>query len=90
MQAGLARAQVKHRPQGTRTDLLPVQSRKLTSGSTNSAYLLRRIARERPDADRRIGRALDVRLYRSFLQLMQETSSKISFHMRYTITMEVI
>ena len=48
MQAELARAQVEHRSQGTRTDLLLVQNTNLTHGSTNSAYLLRRLARDHP------------------------------------------
>lgn len=46
MRAELAKAQAKHRSQGTRTDLLRAYSTKLKHGSTQSAYLLRRLARD--------------------------------------------
>jgi hypothetical protein len=49
MRGELGRAQAEHRSQGTRTDLLPVQNRKLISGSTNAPYLLRRLARDYKD-----------------------------------------
>jgi hypothetical protein len=44
--AELARAQVEHRKQGTRTDLHHAIGMKLKQGSNNAAYLLRRIARD--------------------------------------------
>ncbi len=53
MRADLARAQAKHRKQGTRTDRLPYKIRKSSDkggdGGTGSAYLLRRLARDHPD-----------------------------------------
>jgi hypothetical protein len=45
MRVDLAKAQVKHRSQGTRTDLLVDNINKLKRGGTSSAYLLRRLAR---------------------------------------------
>jgi len=50
MEAELARAQKKYRSQGTRTDLLGANITKLAKGkgSTQSAYLLRRLARDFP------------------------------------------
>lgn len=54
MRAENAKAQVEYRPQGTRTDLLlPYDIRKLSTkgcdGGTSRDYLLRRLARKRPD-----------------------------------------
>jgi hypothetical protein len=46
MEAELARAQAKYRKQGTRTDRHHANSMKLKQGSTQSAYLLRRLARD--------------------------------------------
>jgi hypothetical protein len=50
MRAELARAQAEHRSQGTRTDLLPTNGRKLGSQGPNTRErLLRRIARKKPE-----------------------------------------
>ena len=53
MLAELARAQAKHRKQGTRTDQHPYDVRKLSEsgsdGGNSSAYLLRRLARDHPE-----------------------------------------
>ena len=55
MQSDLARAQVEHRGQGTRTDLLRDDITKLrgednkSGGGTSAAYLLRRLARDHAD-----------------------------------------
>ena len=54
MRADLAAAQAEHRPQGFRSDLeLPADGRKLSDeggdGGNSTNYLLRRVARERPD-----------------------------------------
>lgn len=53
VKGALADAQAKYRGQGTRTDTLPYEIRKLSSrggdGGTSAAYLLRRLARENPD-----------------------------------------
>jgi hypothetical protein len=63
MQAELAKAQAKHRKQGTRTDLHPYDVRKLSDqgadGGNRSAYLLRRLARDHPEATRGALRIID-------------------------------
>jgi hypothetical protein len=46
MRAGLAKAQAEHRSQGTRTDQHHADGMRLTQGSNQTAYLLRRLARD--------------------------------------------
>jgi hypothetical protein len=45
----LARAQAKYRKQGARTDRHHANGMKLKQGQNQSAYLLRRLARDRPE-----------------------------------------
>jgi hypothetical protein len=53
MRTELTRAQIEHRSQGTRTDQHPYDIRKLSEkggdGGTSTAYLLRRIAKKKPE-----------------------------------------